>query len=78
MSRYSEPDKDSTVEQLLGAIAILALLALLLAWAGWVTRSDERARRVLAAEQCGAAQAAYVAVDDGRIVCLGGSGRARR
>ena len=78
MLSYSEPDKDRTVEQLLGAIAILALLTAMFAWGGYVTRSDDRARRELAAEQCGAAQAAYVAVDDGRIVCLGGSGRNRR
>lgn len=78
MMSYSDPDKDSTVEQLLGAIAILALLAAIFAWAGWVVRNDDRARRELAAEQCGVAQAAYVAVEDGRIVCLGGSGRNHR
>jgi hypothetical protein len=74
----ADPDNDSTVEQLLGAIAILALLAVLFAWGAYVSRSDDRARRELAAEQCGAANAAYVSVDDGRIVCLGGSGRVRR
>lgn len=74
----TDPDQDSTIEQLLGAIAILALLAALFAWGAWVSRSDDRVTRVLAAEQCGAAQAAYVAVEDGRIVCLGGSGRNRR
>lgn len=78
MMSYTEPKKDSTVEQLLGAIAILALLAAIFAWGGYVTRADERARRELAAEQCGAAQAAYISIDDGRIVCLGGSGRNRR
>jgi len=75
---YSEPDHDSTVEQLLGAIAILALLTTMFAWGGYVTRVDDRARRELAAEQCGAANAAYISIEDGRIVCLGGSGRARR
>jgi len=75
---YSEPENDRTAEQLLGAIAILALLTAMFAWGGYVTRVDERARHELAAEQCGATQAAYVAVDDGRIVCLGGSGRNRR
>lgn len=78
MMIHSDPDNDSTVEQLLGAIAILALLTALFAWGAWVSRSDDRVTRVLAAEQCGAAQAAYVSVDDGRIVCLGGSGRGRR
>lgn len=75
---YTEPDHDSTIEQLLGAIAILALLAALFACGAYVSRNDDRVNRELAAEQCGAAQAAYVSVEDGRIVCLGGSGRARR
>jgi len=78
MISINEENHDSTVEQLLGAIAILALLAALFSCGAWVSRSDDRATRVLAAEQCGAANAAYVAVEDGRIVCLGGSGRARR
>jgi len=76
---YSEPpEKDRTVEQLLGAIAILALLIALLAWGAWMVRNDERALRELAAEKCGPDRVAYVKPDgSGRPLCLGGSGRAR-
>jgi hypothetical protein len=76
---YSEPEKNSTVEQLLGAIAILALLTAMFAWGSYVTRNDERALRELAAQRCAPDAVVYVRPDgSGEPLCMGGSGRVKR
>jgi hypothetical protein len=70
-------DEEDRKQRWLGVAAFaLFMLAVAFAWGAWVERSDARALREIAAEQCKPHEVAWVKSDGSQTLCLRGSQRA--